>query len=480
MKSDIQTSVARQEKYNNVVNFKAFQKKNLPYMLIWIVYYAWIIVYTTWWATSPLKEQVLSTGMRNIVYTINLISCAVFILILRKKWFVKISRIAGWLLVVGMGVILFTENSAIHAVLVPGVGILIGAFSIAILIPFVFALNNTEKFYSIIGSFILIYLLLLVQYYFSFNHVLEKMEHIVPLVILIFIAVITFFFKKSSISNNITQKETEVPELNPRVYLAMAFSCMVAILYEVSKGVLNNTADLISNTVNAWYYIGGIAGCFVYITVYAYSKKAFLWVSNITFGSIAMGLLCNAFIMEIPKMAAAFAFLLGIGSTVGMIHIFYMLTVVAKKYNSMRYLRLSIFFIGVCGGVSGVILGNLVNNSSNSKISFITSIITAALVLIFLMISPVFSSMQYYDTWAKDSEKMEIANEVMDIFGQYHLTKREKEVCKLLLDGYTLRQISAILSIAYPTVNTYCTSAYRKLKINSRMELLLLFKDYMK
>ncbi|NMA49061.1 MAG: hypothetical protein GX947_04745 [Tissierellia bacterium] len=32
--------------------------------------------------------------------------------------------------------------------------------------------------------------------------------------------------------------------------------------------------------------------------------------------------------------------------------------------------------------------------------------------------------------------------------------------------------------MAYSTVNTYCTSIYRKLDINSKAELVPLFKDY--
>lgn len=60
------------------------------------------------------------------------------------------------------------------------------------------------------------------------------------------------------------------------------------------------------------------------------------------------------------------------------------------------------------------------------------------------------------------------------------LTTRSRlaEICNLLLQGYTLRQISAIFSIAYSTVKTYCASAYRKFDINSRAELLLKFKDH--
>jgi DNA-binding CsgD family transcriptional regulator len=94
------------------------------------------------------------------------------------------------------------------------------------------------------------------------------------------------------------------------------------------------------------------------------------------------------------------------------------------------------------------------------------------------MLSAVVSQAQYYDDWAKDSEKIEIDNEQLHMFKKYRLSKREIEVCKLLLQGYTMRQISGILSIAYSTVNTYCTSAYRKLEINSKTELFIVFKEY--
>ena len=49
----------------------------------------------------------------------------------------------------------------------------------------------------------------------------------------------------------------------------------------------------------------------------------------------------------------------------------------------------------------------------------------------------------------------EIDNDQLYLFRKYRLSKRETEVCRLLLQGYTLRQISAILSISYSTVNTY-------------------------
>ena len=37
-----------------------------------------------------------------------------------------------------------------------------------------------------------------------------------------------------------------------------------------------------------------------------------------------------------------------------------------------------------------------------------------------------------------------------------------------------------MLGLSYATVNTYQTSLYRKLNINSRTELILMFKDYIR
>ncbi len=50
----------------------------------------------------------------------------------------------------------------------------------------------------------------------------------------------------------------------------------------------------------------------------------------------------------------------------------------------------------------------------------------------------------------------------------------------MLLEGYTMRQTAATLSLAYPTVNTYCVSLYKKLNINSRTELIVQLGEYAK
>jgi DNA-binding CsgD family transcriptional regulator len=122
----------------------------------------------------------------------------------------------------------------------------------------------------------------------------------------------------------------------------------------------------------------------------------------------------------------------------------------------------------------------MISRAGTFEISVSASIVSVIVMIAFMFISPIMERADYLNSWGLDSNHTEVGGGRFDLFKTYALSKREAEVCDLLLQGYTLRQISAILRIAYSTVNTYCTSAYRKLGINSRTELLLRFKDHIK
>ena len=50
---------------------KNIKKKNIPYMVTWIIYYAWVIVFTTWWITLPLSIIGLIISIIAIIGLIN-------------------------------------------------------------------------------------------------------------------------------------------------------------------------------------------------------------------------------------------------------------------------------------------------------------------------------------------------------------------------------------------------------------------------
>jgi DNA-binding CsgD family transcriptional regulator/uncharacterized protein YhhL (DUF1145 family) len=350
----------------------------------------------------------------------------------------------------------------------------IGCVNICILIPFVFTLNNTEKLYAVVTSNILIQLVSLIKEHSPAGAV----ETIMSFALLIFSLIAVLFFRNETDRAGDNDESVERPIMSPRVYLSLLFNCAIMILCKgAGKGILNIAVISAGPSVLTGYYIGGLAGCGVYVLVYAFTKKAYIWLGNLTFSSVTIGLLCNAFIPQAPRLAVPFAVLLGIGSTIGMINMYYIIGVIGKKYDSMRYIRLSILFIGTCGGISGIAVGNTISHIGTFDISILASVISAVVMISFMFVSPIMERADYINDWGWDSNNTEVGGRQLSLFKPYGLSKREAEVCNLLLQGYTLRQISAVLPIAYSTVNTYCTSAYRKLGINSRTELLLKFKD---
>lgn len=57
------------------------------------------------------------------------------------------------------------------------------------------------------------------------------------------------------------------------------------------------------------------------------------------------------------------------------------------------------------------------------------------------------------------------------------LTQREFEMFHLLVEGYTLKECAAQLSIKYSTANTHMTSIYKKLEVNTKAELIIKYRD---
>ncbi|MBE6835166.1 MAG: helix-turn-helix transcriptional regulator [Ruminococcaceae bacterium] len=65
--------------------------------------------------------------------------------------------------------------------------------------------------------------------------------------------------------------------------------------------------------------------------------------------------------------------------------------------------------------------------------------------------------------------------EQTDRFGKYNLTPRQKEIAILLLAAKTRRQIAGELGVSESTVKNHTSELYKKLGINSRIELFRIF-----
>ena len=104
------------------------------------------------------------------------------------------------------------------------------------------------------------------------------------------------------------------------------------------------------------------------------------------------------------------------------------------------------------------------------------------LVIVFglLLLSPfsyrrLFSAEWEPDLHRSDMRQLQDKVEEADRFGGYGLTPRQREVAVLLLSAKTRRQIAGELGVSESTVKMHTSDLYRKLGINSRVELFRLF-----
>lgn len=341
----------------------------------------------------------------------------------------------------------------------------------------IFVLNNTEKLYAMLGSNVLICGIGLLMESPFFQTLSHTQGLIVSFAILLTGLFGILFFRQQDITEKAEENAAGAAVFHPKLYITIFISCVFAILFKgVGKGIFNLAIPNVPYLISNWYHIGGLLGVGLYLLIFAKVKKSMHVAVNFSFCLLSLGLLCTALAERQPFLQIIFALFLGAGNSMGVVSMYYMLGVIGKKFHSIKYIQRTIVFVGICGGVAGVIAGNLIVSMREATIA--ASVIVSTVMMLLVTFYPLMLN-DHFKSWTQDAEKAEIDNEQLFLFKKYKLSKRETDVCKLLLQGYTMRQISGILSLAYPTVNTYCTSMYRKLSINSRTELLVMFKDCM-
>lgn len=456
---------------SKVTNIKNIKKENLAYIVTWIIYYAWVIVFTTWWTASPLTDKVYGTNSRVILHSLNLVSSAICVFFMKKEWFKKFA-IGGGILAIISSVLfaytLYADLFQLHSIITVILAISLGIINAGILIPFVYTLNNTEKFYSVVGTNALITVLVLLQ---ELNLLNISNGFMFSFIMLILGLIPIYFFKLSDYKKEEEEHKNTAPKTEKVVYITLLLNCLYCIFCKgVGRAFLTIANETIDFNLNVLYYIGAAIGCIIYFLIYHFFKKCNHATWNTTFATFAFAMFLYT-VSDMPPIRMIFAVIVGVGSTMGMINMYYILGVIGKKYWNHTYVKASIFFIGVCGGASGTLLGNFITNSNDTVISIVIAVIAILIITVLLAISPLLASTYYKEKWEEDATRTQSDNKNLRKYQKYNLTNREIDVCNLLLENYTNRQIASMLGLSENTVKYYSKNIYKKLNIYSKRDI---------
>lgn len=276
---------------------------------------------------------------------------------------------------------------------------------------------------------------------------------------------LSFFYQRPPLpeTRNLTEKKPEWGLVSLAFFsfiLNGALDC--ALLHDVLKqgsfsflaasgglliGILLSLLFLKSDTLTPTY------GLYLSFLCSAFAGLSFFFFREAFFSSLA-------------------SFLLALAHVLGLFSLYYVLGVYTKKYQNMVFYKGGAAFSGLAY-ILGVFLGKRIPFSPDS--AFLYGTLLVVLPLFVLIFTPFFFLAQGKKEWIADLSRQEVTSgdALNSFFEDWKLSKREKEVARFLLSGLTLRQIALTMSLSYATINTYQSSLYRKLGVNSRSELLL-------
>lgn len=223
---------------------------------------------------------------------------------------------------------------------------------------------------------------------------------------------------------------------------------------------------------------GGTLGAVIYVIVQLLFKRSIWHVWNMYFV-----LLTASFALMQTDTGSVFycmgSFLCGL-CTIGYAASFYTFGGVMKKFGSPIVFKKFMCCACLPSLIFAFTIMGMLQFYMPEYIPLVSIVAAATCLMLYVLLSPLFQKYLFAADWFDDYHKYDmtaIAAEVeqTDYLRGYNLTPREKEVCVLLLSGFSRKQIGIELHISHATVGFHCTSLYKKLDINSLSELFAMF-----
>ncbi len=330
---------------------------------------------------------------------------------------------------------------------------------------YAYAANNSERFVGIIFMFLsvtVVYLLSALKVSGIF------VTYVLPLALMVGLVVCLCLFKEE----HFEVKEEATKEDAKGLYWAFAYFIVYFSIDGYQSALMGQ-----ATSGNELYLILGMAISAVLLFLVFKVLRISSWHLWNFFFIFAIGMaVFSLFAPEIGSSNPQYVFT---GLTLmGWPLCLYTMGCAQRKFASYKLLKKCTIIFVIVSPITNFV-SSLLRAFLPSALPIFTLVYVLAVTIFILILSPFSYKYLFNNEWMPELYKNDmvlVREKVNDVdeFEKYGLTPRQKEIAVLLLLAKTRRQISGELGISESTVKMHTSELYKKLGINSRIELFKL------
>lgn len=330
---------------------------------------------------------------------------------------------------------------------------------------FAFATNNSEKIFSLI-------VMVVVDKFIRIIHALNWdnffLKIILPIIVFIVMAISLLLYEEDKLEVIETTSDKDTKGL----YWGLAYFIMFFWLSDNITTYPKGDTSLLTMSG-----IGTYLGIFIFVLFIFILKWNSFHAWSIFLLFAALTYITKAFfpVADIGKLHYFSAGMMQFGWPLSL----YLLACAQRRFADYRLLKKSTVIYVVMTPVTQ--FGSLpIEYFFPEYYDIIRALIVFVVIFVVLMLSSYSNRYLFSTEWISqltdpDMKVFTEAVEKTDEFERWNLSPRQKEVAILLLAGKTRRQISGELNLSESTVKMHASELYKKLNINSRIELFRIF-----
>lgn len=419
--------------------------------------------------------------VENVGYLISLsvgltAAFVVFVMILNEKIFNFIKIISCPLIIIGIFGTYFAKNNLLLCISASVLGLGYGALFGCVVNLFLYSFDMSER---------LIFCLILIFLFFSYsfyNNIFSSefiQMLILPFIICLFTMIMFIFCKNYFV---IERKSEIIPVYSFALLISIIFIVFFNQAFigtaelKIHQSGITEFKSFYSNT----YYIGFLLCCALCVPIFLYSKKSLMVILILyfiaVFGGHQLTIFNEVFDQEVVFWRQCADVAYGFSTSMGYI----IVLMAAAKILDDKATKFNLFYTiicFVCFAFSSMFLRKVLLQVDIRIIAIVMMIVNIVISLVLI----VMNLLVYLVT---RSTKNSPIGEIDRNLPKYNLinpndvlTPKEKIVFDLLLEGLTLRQIAGELGMKYDSVNFHYKNIYRKLEVNSKIELIIRYGE---